>query len=83
MQTADRALVFFNPETIAHKKLEPISKEQVFNAFNSDQLQVFTNAGELFSLLKKIKWFNKNLLIMTSGNFSGMDLKGFAEIVCK
>lgn len=79
MKAADLAFVFFNPETIAHKKLEPIRKEQVFEAFGSEKLQVFTDAAELFSLLKNISWKNKNLLIMTSGNFSGTDLKGFAE----
>ncbi len=83
MNAAGQAFVFFNPETIEHKKLEPISKEQVFNAFASGQLQVFTDTGELFSILKNIEWKNKNLLIMTSGNFSGMDLKGFAEELVK
>ncbi len=83
MNAAGQAFVFFNPETIEHKKLEPISKEQVFNAFASGQLQVFTDIGELFSILKNIEWKNKNLLIMTSGNFSGMDLKGFAEELVK
>ncbi|MDX9883995.1 MAG: Mur ligase family protein [Prolixibacteraceae bacterium] len=79
MNAADQAFVFFNPETIAHKKLEPITKEQVLKAFGNPGLQVFTDAAELFSLLKNCSWQNKNLLIMTSGNFSGMDIKGFVE----
>ena len=79
MQSADMAFVYFSPKTIEHKKLEPISKEQVFDAFGTSNLQVFTEATELFSLLRTIQWKNKNLLIMTSGNFSGMDMKAFAE----
>lgn len=78
MQAADQALVYFNPATIEHKKLEPITPEQVFEAFGTDGLLVSTDAGELFSILKKTDWVGKNLLIMTSGNFSGMDLKAFA-----
>jgi len=81
MHAADQAFVFFNPETIVHKKLEPISKEQVLEAFATENLQVFTDAKELFSLLGNMNWNNKNLLIMSSGNFSGMDIKSFAEKV--
>lgn len=79
MQAADQAFVYFNPKTIEHKKLEPITAGQVFEAFGTSGLQVSTDAEELFSILKRIDWDGKNLLIMTSGNFSGMDLKAFAE----
>lgn len=79
MHAADQAFVYFSPKTIEHKKLEPISTDQVFKAFGTENLKVFTDSSELFSMLKTIQWKNKNLLIMTSGNFSGMDLKGFAE----
>ena len=83
MEAADRAFVYFNPKTIEHKKLEPVSKEQVAEAFEKENLQVSTDATELFSILKNFSWKNKNLLIMTSGNFSGIDLKGFAEEIVR
>ena len=34
MNDADEAIVYFNPHTIAHKKLKPITEEQVLNYFN-------------------------------------------------
>ena len=81
MDEADEAFVFFNPKTIEHKRLAPISKEEVADAFNSKGLQVFTDPVELFEQLRQKNWENKNLLIMTSGNFSGQNLKEVAKKV--
>jgi UDP-N-acetylmuramate: L-alanyl-gamma-D-glutamyl-meso-diaminopimelate ligase len=79
MDAADRAFVFFNPEVLEHKKLPPVTKEEVAEAFGHPGLTVFTDSGELTKELKKINWDNKNLLIMTSGNFSGIDIKELAK----
>lgn len=75
MKEADQAFVYFNPHTIAHKKLKPISIEQVQTAFGGENLSVYTDANALVSELKKIDWHNKNLLMMSSGNFDGIDFK--------
>ncbi len=79
MKEADQALVYFNPHTIAHKKLKPISKEQVLTAFGGENLTVYTDASALVSDLKKIDWNNKNLLMMSSGNFDGIDFKQLGD----
>jgi len=79
MDKADEAFVFFNPLTLEHKRLEPVTKEEVGLAFDRKDLRVFTDPTELFSLLQQENWENKNLLIMTSGNFSGMDLPELAK----
>ena len=79
MDEADEAFVFFDPKTIEHKRLSPISKAEVATAFASKGLQVFTEPEELFVQLRAKNWSDKNLLIMTSGNFSGQDLKAFAK----
>jgi len=82
MAAADEAYVYFNPHTIEHKRLEPISKEQVADAFATEGLQVFTDSDQLFTELQKQNWENKNLLIMTSGNFSGKDMKAISKSIC-
>ncbi|WP_372774102.1 UDP-N-acetylmuramate--L-alanine ligase [Mangrovibacterium sp.] len=82
MEAADEAYVYFNPLTLEHKRLEPISKEQVYEAFASQGLQVFTDSDELFQLLQSKNWEDKNLLIMTSGNFSGKNVQEIADAVC-
>ncbi len=79
MNLADKAIVYFNPVTIEHKKLEPITPRMVKEAFGRDSLEVFTDSDRLFSELKGMKWQDKNLLMMSSGNFSGKDLLSFAQ----
>ena len=78
MDEPDTAIVYFNPEAIAHKKLEPISKEQVHTAFGRENLLVFTNSIELEEYLKSLNWNNKNLLMMSSGTFDGIE---FGELI--
>ncbi len=79
MDAADLAIVYFNPHTIEHKKLEPITEQQVAEAFDSPGLMVSTNSDQLFAFLKTQDWENTNLLLMTSGNFSGKNLKELAK----
>jgi UDP-N-acetylmuramate: L-alanyl-gamma-D-glutamyl-meso-diaminopimelate ligase len=79
MNEADIAYVYFSPKTVEHKKLDPITKEDVYNAFGYDKLKVFTSSEEITAALKAIDYANTNLLLMTSGNFGGVDLKSFVE----
>ena len=75
MNDADEAIVYFNPHTIAHKKLKPITEEQVLNYFNRKDLKVFTDSNTLVSYLKSKSLKNQVLLMMSSGNFDGIDFK--------
>jgi len=79
MTDADIAYVYFNPEVIEHKKLDAITEKQVEEAFGSNNLKVFTDTNKLQAELRGIDYANKNLLLMTSGNFSGVDLPKFAN----
>lgn len=79
MSTADKAFVYFNPHTIEHKKLAPISPQQVKEAFATSNVTVFTNSDELIEALRAEDWKNKNLLMMTSGNFDGVDFNAMAK----
>lgn len=79
MAAADKAFVYFNPHTIEHKKLKPISPEQVRLAFGTENIRVFTDSSALIHELKHMDWKEKNLLMMTSGNFDGVDFKALAE----
>ena len=82
MKMADEALVYFNPKTIEHKKLENISKEQVLEAFGGNNVCVYTDSDALISELKSKNLNNTNLLLMSSGNFSGVNLKELANELC-
>ena len=73
MIDADEAYIYFNRNTIKHKKLDDISKEDVFNSFGSKNVTVLTSSEELLKIIVNKKWENKNLLMMSSGNFDGVD----------
>lgn len=79
MDKADVAYVYFNPEVIAHKRLQPITAEQVKEAFGRESLTVFTDANQLTAKLKEINFDGKALLMMSSGNFSGLDIIAFEK----
>ena len=74
--------VIFNDFAHSPSKLEPFTARQVADAFGSPGLMVYTDSDQLFAFLKSQSWKNANLLLMTSGNFSGKNLKELAvEIV--
>jgi UDP-N-acetylmuramate: L-alanyl-gamma-D-glutamyl-meso-diaminopimelate ligase len=78
MNTADEAIVYYNPYTIAHKKLKPITEEQVLKAFARKDLKVFTDSKTVTDYLKSKNWKNSVLLMMSSGNFDGVDFNKLA-----
>ncbi|MFM9027492.1 MAG: Mur ligase family protein, partial [Bacteroidota bacterium] len=79
MNDADIAMVYFNPHTIAHKQLPPVSVGQVVNAFNRKDLIVFTDSLEFKESLIKSDFSNCLVLLMSSGNFGGISLEDLAE----
>ena len=79
MVEADVAYVYYNPEVIQHKRLKEIDPEQVKKAFGGNNLEVFTDSQALQAKLKSLNYDNSALLLMTSGNFSGVNLIEFAN----
>lgn len=79
MDTADVAIVYFNPKTLEHKKLPPLLESEVKKAFERDDVLVITDSAKLESWLKAQDWKQKNLLLMSSGTFDGMDQVGLAK----
>lgn len=84
MLDADRAFVYFSPKAIEHKKLAMLSENDVKTAFFSENVTVFTNSDELMKTVKSINFENKNLLLMSSGNFDGVDFEALgSELLSK
>jgi len=78
MDLADVAMVYYNPDTLIHKRLEMLNEKEVMNAFGLKRLKVFTDPEKLLEELTSMSWKDKNLLLMSSGNFSGIDIKELA-----
>ena len=83
MKNADVAFVYYSPHTIEHKRLAPITPEEVKAAFNSENVQIFTDSKEMVKALEKESWHNHNLLMMSSGNFDGIDFMELGEELLK
>jgi UDP-N-acetylmuramate: L-alanyl-gamma-D-glutamyl-meso-diaminopimelate ligase len=79
MAAADLAFVYFSPEVVAHKKLENITADLVRKSFGTSNVKVYTDSAELTNDLRQLTWENANLLLMSSGNFHGVDLNAFAQ----
>ncbi len=79
MDAADEAIVYFNPHTIEHKKLKPISEQQVKDSFGRNSLKVFTDSNLISQFILEQSWKDQNLLMMSSGTFDGMDFKRMGE----
>lgn len=73
LDLADEALVFYSPKALAHKKLPQLSITQVHGHFANDALTVSNKSDEVLAWLAQ-KEGPAVYLLMTSGNFDGVDL---------
>lgn len=74
LDKADEALVFYSEDALKIKRMEPISKELIINSFEKNNLQVFTDPVILENYLKEIDKNNSIFLMMSSGNYGGINL---------
>lgn len=79
MTKADLAIVYIDEKTFVQKKVEPFSRDDVQTAFNSNEILFFNNSALLEDYLLNINFYRTNLLLMSSGNFGGMDLTKLAR----
>ncbi|TNF48950.1 MAG: peptidoglycan synthetase [Bacteroidetes bacterium] len=78
MKAADEAVVYYSPDVVAHKKLEPISVEMVFDGFGGN-VRVMNNTQEVLDYIRSKNWQNAALLMMSSGNFDGINYEELGE----
>ena len=79
MQEADLAFVYYNKKTLKHKKLDDLSADDVKMAFAGENVTVLNSSKEMVNCLLKMKWEQQNLLLMSSGNFDGIQFTELAE----
>ncbi|MEY8021581.1 UDP-N-acetylmuramate--L-alanine ligase [Muriicola sp. SD30] len=77
LDVADVTAVFYSPESVAIKKLAPLSAEQIRRAFKNEKLEVFTDPAEFEQFLYQQEINNTVFLLMSSGNYGGLDLQAF------
>ena len=76
MEKADEAIVYYNPEVLKHKKLEALDPDFVEKSFGKTGLEIITSSAKLKVLIEKKSKEDGVLLLMSSGNFGGIELDG-------
>lgn len=79
LNAADDPVVFFNPDVVAHKNLPEISVADVKAAFGKEELTVITDGEKLKQYLSGLILQDTNLLLMSSGNLAGIDVRLLSE----
>ncbi len=79
MDEADIALVFIDKKTFEQKKMTPYAAETVKDAFLRNDLTFYNDPADLLKYLEKIEMTGKNLLMMSSGNFGGINLPDLSK----
>jgi UDP-N-acetylmuramate: L-alanyl-gamma-D-glutamyl-meso-diaminopimelate ligase len=81
LDRADVAVVFYSPHAVEIKKLEKVTEKQIKEAFNREDLIIYTDPEAFKTFLFSQKFDNSALLLMSSGNYGGLELNKFKEII--
>lgn len=79
LKIATKAVVFYSPSVVEIKKLEKISVQQIKEAFNQEDLIVYTDAKAFSDFLLQENLKNTAVLLMSSGNYGGLDFNKLTE----
>ncbi|MCL1676366.1 UDP-N-acetylmuramate--L-alanine ligase [Elizabethkingia meningoseptica] len=74
MDGVEEAVVFYSEDALKIKRMEPISPDMIKTSFKNPNLRVFTNAEDLHAYWDTLNKTEGVYLMMSSGNFGGLDL---------
>ena len=81
LNDADKAVVFYSPNAVKIKKLDAVSSSQILKAFQREDLVVFTDPAAFQDYLFEQDFTDTSLLLMSSGNYGGLDFEKVKEIL--
>jgi len=81
LASSDEAVVFYSPSALKIKQLNPISSEQIANAFQHKNLTIYTDPIEFQEFLKTQNYSNTSLLLMSSGNYGGLNFDTLQNLI--
>ena len=73
LKPADEAVVFYDPEALKIKNGKPLSELEIKTAFGDQNITVFSEPIEFQEFLLKQNWGKSVLLMMSSGNYGGLN----------
>ncbi|MDT0556898.1 UDP-N-acetylmuramate--L-alanine ligase [Patiriisocius hiemis] len=81
LDAADTAIVFYSPHAVEIKRLAPITKEQIAEAFQRDDLLIYTDPTAFKDFLFSQQLDTTSLLLMSSGNYGGLDFEEVKKLL--
>jgi UDP-N-acetylmuramate: L-alanyl-gamma-D-glutamyl-meso-diaminopimelate ligase len=83
MDLADNAAIYFNSHALELKRLPNLDKNLIYSCFAKEGLQIFTTKEEVEEFVINNSQNQENILMMSSGNFGGIDLKALSQKIFK
>lgn len=81
LDAADVAVVFYSPDAVKIKQLQEISYEQIANSFKRNDLIIYTDPAEFKDFLFNYDLNNTALLLMSSGNYGGLNFEEVKTLI--
>ncbi|MEN8745600.1 MAG: Mur ligase family protein [Polaribacter sp.] len=81
LDAADKAVVFYSPNAVKIKKLDAVTSAQIAKAFQREDLIIYTNPQEFKAFLFAENLKNTALVLMSSGNYGGLDFEEVKQLV--
>lgn len=79
MDKADLAVVFYSRHALELKRMPDLPAEKVIAGFGKEGLLVMNDKEQLTQWLQSQSFENSNLVLMSSGNYDGIDMLTFAQ----
>jgi len=83
LDQADKAVIFYSRHALELKRLPPLHGEKVIAGFGKPDLRVIQEKEELSRWLMEQSYKNVNLLLMSSGNYDGLDVDSLISAITK
>jgi len=77
LDAADKAVVFYSPHAVKIKQLEEVTEAQIAEAFQRDDLVIYTDPAKFKDYLFSQNLENTAVLLMSSGNYGGLNFEEF------
>lgn len=81
LDAADTAVVFYSPHAVEIKKLQPVTAQQIAEAFQREDLIIYTDPTAFKDYLFSQNFQNKALLLMSSGNYGGLNFDEVKSLI--
>ena len=81
LDAADVAVVFYSPDAVKIKQLEEVTYDQIAQSFKRDDLIIYTNPQEFKDFLFSYDLNNSALLLMSSGNYGGLNFDEVKSLI--